>query len=144
MSKKTNPFSYHKSSYLCPAFRPRCSSFKFQVHASSWGTARLVFGAVTPEELKEKRRVAKIVNFGVAYAIEAFGLAQRTGLSRAEAKKAIADYYETYKGVRAFMRETPEKAREQGYIATLEGRRRPLSGSMTAISMSAAAPNVRR
>ena len=91
-------------------------------------TARLVFGAVTPEELKEKRRVAKIVNFGIAYAIEAFGLAQRTGLSRAEAKKAIADYYETYKGVRAFMQETPEKAREQGYIATLEGRRRPLSG----------------
>jgi DNA polymerase-1 len=91
-------------------------------------TARLVFHANTGEELKEKRRVAKIVNFGVAYAIEAFGLAQRTGLSRAEAKQAIADYYETYKGVRAYMQETPALAREQGFVATLEGRRRPLPG----------------
>jgi DNA polymerase-1 len=91
-------------------------------------TARLVLGAETEAELKEKRRVAKIVNFGIAYAIEAFGLAQRTGLSRADAKKAIADYYETYKGVRKFMQETPEIAREQGFIATLEGRRRPLPG----------------
>jgi DNA polymerase-1 len=91
-------------------------------------TARLVFGARTPTELKVARRVAKIVNFGVAYAIEAWGLAQRTGLSRTEAKQAIADYYETYKGVRAFMQETPEKAREQGFVATLEGRRRPLPG----------------
>lgn len=91
------------------------------IHAQ---TAELVFGAKTPEELKEKRRLAKIVNFAIAYAVEAFGLSQRVGLTRAEAKKVIEDYYETYKGVKKFMDETPAIAREQGYITSLYGRRR--------------------
>ena len=87
-------------------------------------TARLVFGATTDKELKEKRRLAKIVNFAIAYAIEAFGLAARVGLSRAEARKVIDDYYETYKGVRRFMEETPDLARERGFVTSLYGRRR--------------------
>jgi DNA polymerase-1 len=87
-------------------------------------TARLVFGATTDKELKEKRRLAKIVNFAIAYAVEAFGLASRVGLSRAEAKKVIEDYYNTYKGIRSYMDETPAIAREQGYITSLFGRRR--------------------
>lgn len=91
-------------------------------------TAEFVFGAKTEAEKHEKRRLAKIVNFAIAYAVEPFGLAARTGLTRSEAKKAIQDYYETYKGVRRFMEETPEKAREQGYTATFFGRRRPIPG----------------
>jgi DNA polymerase-1 len=87
-------------------------------------TARLVFGATTDKELKEKRRLAKIVNFAIAYAVEAFGLASRVGLSRAEARKVIDDYYETYKGVRRYMDETPEIARERGFVTSLYGRRR--------------------
>ncbi|HSU26104.1 MAG TPA: DNA polymerase I, partial [Pyrinomonadaceae bacterium] len=87
-------------------------------------TARLVFGAKTEKELKEKRRLAKIVNFAIAYAVEAFGLAARVGLSRAEARQVIEDYYDTYKGIRRYMDETPVVAREQGYIASLFGRRR--------------------
>jgi DNA polymerase-1 len=87
-------------------------------------TARLVFGAETDKELKEKRRLAKIVNFAIAYAIEAFGLAARVGISRAEARKVIDDYYETYKGVRRFMDETPDLARERGFVTSLYGRRR--------------------
>ncbi|HYJ90835.1 MAG TPA: DNA polymerase I [Pyrinomonadaceae bacterium] len=87
-------------------------------------TARLVFGAGTDKELKEKRRLAKIVNFAIAYAVEAFGLASRVGLSRAEARKVIDDYYETYKGVRRYMDETPEIARERGFVTSLYGRRR--------------------
>ncbi len=77
-------------------------------------TARLVFGARTKEELKEKRRFAKIVNFAIAYAVEPFGLSQRVGISRKEARQVIDDYYKTYTGVRRFMEEIPEQARETG------------------------------
>ena len=91
------------------------------IHAK---TARLVFGAKTDKELKEKRRVAKIVNFAIAYAVEAFGLSTRVGLSRAEAKQVIADYFETYKGIRKYMDEIPETARKQGYVSSMFGRRR--------------------
>ncbi len=87
-------------------------------------TARLVFGATTEKEMKEKRRLAKIVNFGIAYAVEAFGLSQRVGISRSEAKQVIADYFATYKGIREYMDRTPVEAREKGYIASLFGRRR--------------------
>jgi DNA polymerase-1 len=91
-------------------------------------TARLVFGAKTKEEMKEARRFAKIVNFAIAYAIEPFGLSQRVGITRKEAKKVIDDYYDTYKGVRRFMEEVPEKAREMGYVRSLYGRIRPIPG----------------
>ena len=91
------------------------------IHAK---TARLVFGATDEKELKEKRRLAKIVNFAIAYAVEAYGLSTRVGLSRAEAKQVIADYFETYKGIRKYMDEIPEVARKQGYVTSMFGRRR--------------------
>lgn len=87
-------------------------------------TAKLVFGAKTDAEMKIARRNAKIVNFAIAYAVEAFGLSQRVGISRAEAKKVIEDYYETYKGVKKFMDETPAVAREKGFVTSIYGRRR--------------------
>ena len=91
-------------------------------------TARLVFGANTDAELKEARRFAKIVNFAIAYAIEPWGLSQRVGISRQEAKKVIEDYYNTYKGVRRYMDEVPVMAREHGYVRSIYGRIRPLPG----------------
>jgi len=91
-------------------------------------TARLVFDAKTHEELKEARRFAKIVNFAIAYAIEPWGLSQRVGISRQEARKVIDDYYATYKGVRRYMDEIPVQAREHGYVRSLYGRIRPLAG----------------
>src|SRR5215470_2939347 len=91
-------------------------------------TARLVFGAKTDEELKEARRFAKIVNFAIAHAIEPWGLSQRVGISRVEAKKVIEDYYNTYKGVRRYMEEIPVRAREYGYVRSIYGRIRPLQG----------------
>ena len=91
-------------------------------------TARLVFGARTDEELREARRFAKIVNFAIAYAIEPWGLSQRVGISRQEAKKVIEDYYNTYKGVRRYMEEVPLRAREHGYVRSIYGRIRPLQG----------------
>ncbi|HEX7955311.1 MAG TPA: DNA polymerase, partial [Pyrinomonadaceae bacterium] len=89
-------------------------------------TARLVFGARTKEELKEKRRFAKIVNFAIAYAVEPFGLSQRVGISRKEARQVIDDYYKTYSGVRRFMEEVPEQAREAGLVRSVYGRIRPV------------------
>jgi DNA polymerase-1 len=91
-------------------------------------TARLVFRAKTDEELKEARRFAKIVNFAIAYAIEPWGLSQRVGITRQEAKKVIEDYYNTYKGVRRYMEEVPIRAREHGYVRSIYGRIRPLPG----------------
>jgi intein/homing endonuclease len=91
------------------------------IHAQ---TAELVFGAKTPAELKIARRNAKITNFAIAYAVEAYGLSQRVGISRAEAKQVIENYYETYKGVKKFMEETPEIAKTQGYVTSILGRRR--------------------
>ena len=91
-------------------------------------TARLVFKARTDEELKEARRFAKIVNFAIAYAIEPWGLSQRVGITRQEAKKVIEDYYNTYKGVRRYMEEVPVRAREHGYVRSIYGRIRPLPG----------------
>jgi DNA polymerase-1 len=91
-------------------------------------TAELVFGAKTASDLKEKRRLAKIVNFAIAYAVEPYGLSARVGISMKEAKKVIEDYYATYKGVRRFMDEVPVTAREQGYVSSFFGRRRPIPG----------------
>ena len=91
-------------------------------------TSRLVFRAETDAELKEARRFSKIVNFAIAYAIEPWGLSQRVGISRHEARKVIDDYYATYKGVRRYMEEIPVQAREQGYVRSLYGRIRPLPG----------------
>jgi DNA polymerase I len=91
-------------------------------------TARLVFRAKTDVELKEARRFAKIVNFAIAYAIEPWGLSQRVGITREEAKKVIQDYYNTYKGVRRYMEEVPLRAREHGYVRSIYGRIRPLPG----------------
>ncbi|MDQ3908326.1 MAG: DNA polymerase I [Acidobacteriota bacterium] len=93
------------------------------IHAQ---TARLVFGAKTPAELKDKRRFAKIVNFAIAYAVEPFGLSQRVGITRKEARQVIDDYYKTYKGVREYMDRVPEEAREKGYMRSIYGRIRPL------------------
>jgi DNA polymerase I len=91
-------------------------------------TARLVFNAKTDDELKEARRFAKIVNFAIAYAIEPWGLSQRVGITRQEARKVIDDYYATYKGVRRYMEEVPVRAREHGYVRSIYGRIRPLPG----------------
>ncbi|MEW6734842.1 MAG: DNA polymerase, partial [Acidobacteriota bacterium] len=89
-------------------------------------TAREVFGAKTEEELKAVRRLAKSTNFGIAYGVGAFGLAQRVGISRHEAKEAIENYYGTYKGVRRYMEELPAQARRDGIVRTLFGRIRKL------------------
>jgi len=77
---------------------------------------------VTPEQ----RRNAKTANFGIIYGISAFGLAQRLDIPRAEAKILIDGYFSTFPAVRKYMDEAIAKARTQGYVSTIHGRRRPL------------------
>ena len=70
------------------------------------------------------RRKAKAVNFGIIYGISAFGLAQDIGVSNAEAKRYIDNYFARYPKVREFIDKTIEDAKTNGYVTTLLGRRR--------------------
>jgi len=72
------------------------------------------------------RRKAKMVNFGIAYGISAFGLAQRLGIARKEAAEIINNYFTQFPGIRHYMDDTIAFARKNGYVETLTGRRRYL------------------
>jgi DNA polymerase-1 len=69
------------------------------------------------------RRQAKVINFGILYGMSGLGLAKQQKVSRGEAKLFIAAYFEQFPTVQAFMDETLEKARQQGYVETLMGHR---------------------
>jgi DNA polymerase-1 len=87
-------------------------------------TASEVFN-VSPEDVtSDMRRVAKTVNFGVAYGMSDYGLEQATELSREEARHFITSYFERYPGVKDYIESTKHQARERGYVQTLLGRRR--------------------
>ncbi len=73
---------------------------------------------------KDERRKAKEVNFGVIYGLGSLGLAQRTGITRDEAKEFILKYFDLYKGVKKYIDETKLEVRDTGYVETLFGRRR--------------------
>jgi DNA polymerase-1 len=70
--------------------------------------------------------MAKMVNFGLAYGMSDFGLSSRAGISRAEAKAFIDNYFATYSGISYYMIEIKERARQQGWVSTLLGRRRSI------------------
>jgi DNA polymerase-1 len=87
-------------------------------------TAAKVWGVNIEDVDKEMRRKAKTVNFGIIYGISAFGLSQRVGISRGEAKEIIDNYFQQFGGIKSYMDDTVNKAREQGYVETILGRRR--------------------
>ena len=89
-------------------------------------TAAFINGIKPEEVTKEIRRTAKEVNFGVLYGIGAWGLASRTGISNTEAQQFIHRYFSTFKGIKKYLAETIELAKETGYVETLYGRRRYL------------------
>ena len=89
-------------------------------------TAARVFNVSLEEVNREQRSQAKTVNFGIIYGVSAFGLAEQTGLSRKEAKELIDAYYETYPVLKQYMEDQIQKAREQGFVETIFGRRRYL------------------
>lgn len=87
-------------------------------------TASQVFGVATDQVTPLQRRHAKAVNFGIVYGISEFSLAEDIGVSRYEARAYIDSYLEKYQGVRAYMKQVVEQARQTGYTETLFGRRR--------------------
>ena len=89
-------------------------------------TAAEINGVALDEVTPEQRRRAKEVNFGVIYGLGSTGLAQRTGISRQEAKSFIEEYFKLYKGVKDYIEKTKSFAHEHGYVETLFGRRRKL------------------
>jgi DNA polymerase-1 len=93
------------------------------IHAA---TAARVFGVAPNAVTPEMRRKAKMVNFGIAYGISAFGLSQRLGIPRAEAGEIIDHYFRQFPGIRRYMDETIAFARSHGYVETVIGRRRYL------------------
>ena len=80
------------------------------------------FDEVTPQQ----RRNAKAVNFGIVYGISSFGLSQDLSITRKEAAKYIDDYFATYPGIKTFLDHAVTHAKEEGYVVTLFGRRRPV------------------
>ncbi|MFZ1008768.1 MAG: DNA polymerase I [Candidatus Sulfotelmatobacter sp.] len=89
-------------------------------------TASQVFGVPPLMVTPDHRRQAKVVNFGIVYGLSPFGLSQNLGIEPAEAKQFIANYFEQYKGVRAFIDKTLEEARRDLKVKTLHGRIRPI------------------
>jgi DNA polymerase I len=87
-------------------------------------TAAKVYGVAPEAVTSEMRSKAKMVNYGIAYGISAFGLAQRLRIPRREAAEIIDNYFKQFAGIRKYMDETMEFARSKGYVETVTGRRR--------------------
>ncbi len=87
-------------------------------------TAAQIFDVEPEFVTMEMRRVAKTVNFGIIYGMSAYGLAKELGIGRKEAKRFIDTYFDKYPGVKKFMTRIVEKARRQGFVETILGRRR--------------------
>jgi DNA polymerase-1 len=90
------------------------------VHRS---TAAEVFGEELEQVSNEQRRAAKAINFGLIYGMSAFGLGKQLNIGRNEAQQYVDTYFERYPGVKRYMEETKQCARDQGYVETVFGRR---------------------
>ncbi|OOF49946.1 DNA polymerase I [Rodentibacter genomosp. 1] len=86
-------------------------------------TAAEIFGVPLDEVTSEQRRNAKAINFGLIYGMSAFGLSRQLGIPRADAQKYMDLYFQRYPAVQTFMQDIREKAKAQGYVETLFGRR---------------------
>jgi DNA polymerase-1 len=89
-------------------------------------TAARVLHKAPEDVTHDERSMAKMVNFGLAYGMSDFGLSSRAGISRAEAKAFIDNYFATYSGISYYMLHIKELARQQGFVTTLLGRRRSI------------------
>ena len=87
-------------------------------------TASLIFGVREDEVTPEQRRVGKTINFGVVYGMSAYGLSQGLKISKADAERFIATYFQRFEGVDRFLKDTIRAAERDGFVRTLLGRRR--------------------
>jgi DNA polymerase-1 len=87
-------------------------------------TASAVFGVAPAEVTPELRRRAKVINFGILYGMSPFGLSRELGIGGREAKQYIDQYFQRYPGVYRYIEELKEQARKDGYVHTIQGRRR--------------------
>jgi len=90
-------------------------------------TAAKVFDRAEGEVTSEDRRFAKVVNYGLAYGMEAYGLGQRMGIATEEAREILDDYFDAFPNVAAYMEETVAEAKQRGYTTTIFGRRRQIA-----------------
>jgi DNA polymerase-1 len=90
-------------------------------------TAAKVFHRAEAEVTPEDRRFAKVVNYGLAYGMEAYGLGQRMGVPTEEAREVLDDYFDAFPNVAVYMEETVAEAKQRGYTATIFGRRRQIA-----------------
>ena len=97
-----------------------------QGHDIHTATAAKVYGIALEDVSSTQRRNAKAVNFGIIYGQSAFGLSQNLGIPRKEAAEIIENYFNTYPGIKKYMSDTVNFARENGYVETIMGRRRYL------------------
>lgn len=110
--------AFSKDESMCEAF-----NLGLDVHKA---TAAKVFKVDLEEVSSEMRRKAKTVNFGIIYGVSAFGLAGQIGISRTEAKEIIDQYFLEFPKVKSYMDDSIAKAREDGFVETILGRRRYL------------------
>lgn len=89
-------------------------------------TAALVFHVPYEEVTELQRRNAKAVNFGIVYGISGFGLSRDLNITKKQAEQYIADYFETYPNVKAYMDSLVEMGKKKGYVTSMFGRRRPI------------------
>jgi DNA polymerase-1 len=89
-------------------------------------TARTLFNLPASDITPAMRRAAKTVNFGIIYGISPFGLSEQLGVSQAEARRYIDEYFLHFAGVKRFVDATIDKARADGFVTTLLGRKRPI------------------
>ena len=93
------------------------------IHAA---TASKIFGVELKDVTREMRARAKTANFGIIYGISSYGLSERLTISRKEAKELIDGYFSSYPGIKIYMDESINKARDKGYVTTMFGRKRYL------------------
>ena len=105
-----------KDEHMIEAFRSGAD-----IHAA---TAAKIYGIPVEEVTSDMRRKAKTANFGIIYGISVFGLAERLNIPRAESKELIDGYFKSYPGIRDYMDESIEVARDKGYVETIYKRKR--------------------